>query len=282
MNYILKNENLKVTISDAGAEILSIINEAGDEVIHQGCDVYADHCPICFPTIGIFPDSIYSYNGMDYKIKIHGFASSSVFEANQVSDTEISFKMSSNEETLKVYPFRFDLFVNYTLKGKDLTTEYVIKNTGNDVMYYSVGSHTGYKLDKGLTGYRVKFQKPEDGLGVKLLPATYHLTAGELIKNGVLQLDDTLFKKGCFTLTDLSSDYLILEENNGREIAKLDFSEFKYVTFWSVPGNTYVCIEPWSCESAHYTDSNILDKQKDFTVLQAGNTKTHTHTFTIY
>ena len=32
MNYILKNENLKVTISDAGAEILSIINEAGDEV----------------------------------------------------------------------------------------------------------------------------------------------------------------------------------------------------------------------------------------------------------
>ena len=97
-----------------------------------------------------------------------------------------------------------------------------------------------------------------------------------------MQLDDTLFKKGCFTLTDLSSNYLILEENNGREIAKLDFSEFKYVTFWSVPGNTYVCIEPWSCESAHYTDSNILDKQKDFTVLQAGNTKTHTHTFTIY
>ena len=282
MNYILKNESLTVTISDAGAEILSIINEAGTEVIHQGCKVYAEHCPICFPTIGIFPDGIYSYNGKDYKINIHGFAKTSVFEANQVSNTEISFKMSANEETLKVYPFHFELFVNYTLNGKDLTTEYVIKNTGNDVMYYSVGSHTGYKLDKGLKRYRVQFREPEDRLGVKLLPATYSRTAGELIKAGVLQLDDELFKKGCFTLTDLSSDYLILEDNDGKKIAKLDFSGFKYVTFWSVPGNTYVCIEPWSCESAHYTDSNILDKQKDFTVLQAGGTKTHSHIFTIY
>ena len=282
MNYVLKNESLTVTISDAGAEILSIINEAGTEVIHQGCKVYPNHCPICFPTIGIFPDGIYSHNGKDYKINIHGFANSSVFEANQISDTEISFKMSSTEETLKVYPFHFDLFVNYSLKGKDIITEYVIKNTGDDVMYYSVGSHTGYKLDKGLKGYRVQFQEPEDSLGVKLLPNTYNLTAGELIKKGVLQLDDSLFQKGCFTLTTLSSDYLILEDNDGEKIAKLDFSEFKYVTFWSVPGNTYVCIEPWSCESAHYTDSNILDKQKDFTVLQAGGTKTHSHTFTIY
>ena len=282
MNYILKNESLAVTISDAGAEILSIINEAGDEIIHQGCDVYSDHCPICFPTIGIFPDGIYSYKGKDYKINIHGFAKASVFEAKQDSDTAISFKMSSNEETLKVYPFHFELFVNYTLNGKDLTTEYVVKNTGDDVMYYSVGSHTGYRLDKGLKEYRVRFPKPEDNLGVKRLPVTYRLEAGELIKNGVLQLDDTLFQMGCFTLTDLSSDYLILEENDGREIAKLDFSQFKYVTFWSVPGNTYVCIEPWSCESAHYTDNNILDKQKDFTVLQAGETKTHAHTFTIY
>ena len=282
MNYILKNDSLTVTISDTGAEILSIINEAGDEVIHQGCDVYADHCPICFPTIGIFPDGIYSYKGKDYKIKIHGFASSSVFEAKQVSDTEISFKMSSNEETLKVYPFRFDLFVNYTLKGKDLTTEYMIKNTGNDVMYYSVGSHTGYKLDKGLKGYRIRFPKAEESLGVRLLTSHGMFTVPDVLKNGVLQLDDTLFQKGCFTLTDLSSDYLILEDNGGKEIAKLDFSQFKYVTFWSVPGNNYICIEPWSCESAHYTDSNILDKQKDFTVLQAGNIKTHTHTFTIY
>lgn len=282
MNYILKNDSLTVTISDAGAEILSIINEAGNEVIHQGCDVYADHCPICFPTIGIFPNGIYSYKDKDYKINIHGFAKTSVFEANQESDTAISFKMSSNEETLKVYPFHFDLFVNYTLNGKDLTTEYVIKNTGNDVMYYSVGSHTGYKLDKGLKGYRVRFPKAEESLGVRLLTSHGMFTVPDLLKNGILQLDDRLFQIGCFTLTDLSSDYLILEDNGGKEIAKLDFSQFKYVTFWSVPGNNYICIEPWSCESAHYTDSNILDKQKDFTVLQAGDTKTHSHIFTIY
>ena len=282
MNYILKNESLTVTINDTGAEILSIINEAGEEVVHQGCDVYPKHCPICFPVIGGFPDGIYSYNNKSYKIAFHGFAASSVFEAVKVSDTEISFKISSNEETLKAFPFNFDLYVNYTLKDKDLITDYVIKNTGDDVMYYSVGSHTGYKLDKGLKGYRIKFQREEDSLGVKLLPDNYSFSVSEMIKNGVLQLDDKLFKKGCFTLTDLSSDYLILDDNDGKEIAKLDFSEFKYVTVWSVPDNKYVCIEPWSCESAHYTDSNILDKQKDFTVLQAGDTKTHSHTFTIY
>ena len=255
MNYILKNESLTVTINDTGAEILSIINEAGEEVVHQGCDVYPKHCPICFPVIGGFPDGIYGYNNKSYKIAFHGFAASSVFEAVKVSDTEISFKISSNEETLKAFPFNFDLYVNYTLKDKDLITDYVIKNTGDDVMYYSVGSHTGYKLDKGLKGYRIKFQREEDSLGVKLLPDNYSFSVSEMIKNGVLQLDDKLFKKGC---------------------------EFKYVTVWSVPDNKYVCIEPWSCESAHYTDSNILDKQKDFTVLQAGDTKTHSHTFTIY
>lgn len=282
MNYILKNESLTVTISDAGAEILSIINESGDEVIHQGCDVYPKHCPICFPVIGGFPDGIYSYNNKSYKIDFHGFAGSSVFEAVKVSNTEISFKISSNEETFKAFPFHFDLYVNYTLKGKDLITEYIIKNTGDDVMYYSVGSHTGYKLEKGLKEYKVKFQREEDNLGVKLLTEHGLFTVAHILKNGVMQLDDALFEKGPFTLTDLSSDYLILEGNDGKEIAKLDFSEFKYVTFWSVPNNTYVCIEPWSCESAHYTDSNILDKQKDFTVVQAGDTKTHSHTFTIY
>ncbi len=282
MNYILKNEFLTVTISDLGAEILSIINKEGTEVIHQGCKVYGNHCPICFPIIGMFPQNIYQYKNKDYELIIHGFAKTSVFEAKQSSDTDISFSLSATEETLKAYPFNFTLTVNYRLEGQDIITEYITENKGEEPMYYSVGSHTGYKLDKGLKGYRVKFQKPEDSLKVKLLPESYKLGVKELIKEGCIQLNDDLFTKGCFTLTDLSSDYLILEDNDGKEIAKLDFSEFKYITFWSVPENTYVCIEPWSCESAHYTDSNILDKQKDFTLLKAGESNKFSHRFTIY
>ena len=190
--------------------------------------------------------------------------------------------MSSNSETLKVYPFHFDLFVNYKLNNKDLTTQYLIKNTGNDVMYYSVGSHTGYKLDKGLKGYRVKFQSEEDISSVKLVSNNFKFTLPQVISKGIIQLDDSFFQKGCFTLTNLSSDYLVLEGNDGKEMVKVDFREFKYVTFWSVPENKFVCIEPWSCESAHYTDSNILEKQRDMTALPAGETQTHTHTFTIY
>ncbi len=280
-NYIIKNNDLTVTISDYGAEVISIINKEGNEIIHQGCEVYSSHCPICFPIIGCFKNDTYSFNGEDYKMKIHGFASSALFEVNEISPNEISFKTVSTEQTLKIYPFEFILTVTYKLDENKLITEYEMKNCGRNTMYYSIGTHTGFKIDKGFSAYRIRFETPEENEQLNLLPISYRIPKDELIKDGIISLDDSLFVKGCFTLGNIKNKKLILEENNGKKVAKIDFSEFGYITVWSAPGQAYVCIEPWSCESAHYTDNNFLDKQKDITSLSAGEIKKQRHIYNI-
>ncbi len=280
--YVLKNESLTVTISDTGAEVLSIINNKGIEIIHQGSKVYPQHSPICFPIIGCFPDDTYTFNGKDYGLTIHGFAKKALFDVEEISDTEISFKISSTPETLASYPFEFNFTVNYKLEGSDFITEYITENIGENTMYYAVGTHTGYKIDNGLKSYRVRFENGEDKSKLELLPINYRFSLDEIMDNGIIKLDDIMFAKGCFTLGNLSKKQVVLEDNCGGKIVKIDFSDFDYITFWSAPDEKYICIEPWTYQSSHYTDNSVLEKQNGITALMSGNRKKQSHTFTVY
>ena len=133
MNYSLKNNYYEITFSTVGAEMISLKNAEGKELLWQ-CNensVWKDHAPLLFPFCGRLKDRIYYYGGNSYPMTIHGFARSCEFELVKKSDTGIIFALKSNEATKEIYPFDFEYRITYTLIEDTLKVIYEVKNTGD-------------------------------------------------------------------------------------------------------------------------------------------------------
>ena len=150
MNYTLKNKYYEATFSSRGAEMISLKNSSGRELLWQNTfgKGWSDHAPILFPLCGNIKDKKAIYKGKDYPIKQHGFALRSEFSLTEISDEKIIFELSANEETKAQYPFDFHLTVTYTLTEDVLTFETTVMNTGDEVLPYSFGWHPGFFLPK--------------------------------------------------------------------------------------------------------------------------------------
>ena len=121
MNRVLENNNLKVTISDAGAELISVWDKSRNaERIWRGDSaVWGRHAPILFPFVGKVAGGKYSYRGREYKMTSHGFARDRQFELVSEDGGSVTHVLRWNEESLTVYPFGFALYVKHSLENAD-------------------------------------------------------------------------------------------------------------------------------------------------------------------
>lgn len=282
MIYSIRNAEITAEFSDLGAEPQSIRENGGREAVWQGlAEHWSGRSPILFPVIGVFPKSEYICEGKSYKLGCHGFVKSTVFECEQISDTEILFWTESTKETLEVYPFDFRLEVRYSLEGRSLITQFNVINKCDRQMYFAVGSHTGYTLADGQENYRIRFEKAEKKESYSVIGNDEEINRNKLMDSDILPITASLFTLGAQTFSSLVSNYLVLEKNDGTPLVKIHFGNFPYVTLWSKPNAPFVCIEPWSCESAHYTTTNILENQKDITALKPFGSKIYSYTITV-
>ena len=75
--HFIENERLRVTVADAGAELVSVCDKAREpERIWTGDGaVWNRHAPILFPFVGKVTDGKYRVGGREYPMKTqHGFA----------------------------------------------------------------------------------------------------------------------------------------------------------------------------------------------------------------
>ena len=81
-NHMLENEYLKITVADAGAELISVWDKTtGRECIWNADPaVWNRHAPILFPFVGKVKDGKYRIGENEYTMKTqHGFARDRVF-----------------------------------------------------------------------------------------------------------------------------------------------------------------------------------------------------------
>ena len=118
MIYTIKNEYLTAQISSKGAELISLIDKDGINRMHTPSpDTWNRVSPVLFPQVSRTPGFIYKVNGQEYNMPAHGFFRNMELIPLEVLSDEITFNIKDDEETLKSYPYHFEVFVNYKLKN---------------------------------------------------------------------------------------------------------------------------------------------------------------------
>lgn len=257
MNSIIQNENLSVTVSSLGAELLSIKSKDSKNIIEylwQGDEKYwGGRSPVLFPYVGRLTDGKYKMDKEVYSMRIHGLAQYYEHEIVEKNDSFITYEFKYSEETLNQYPRKFVLQTTYSIVENRIIVHYNVKNCDSKIMYFGIGGHPGFNVpidkNKKFEDYFIQFDK-----SCKMRKVCFSDTCfptGEYLdfvldENGRLPLIHDLFDNDAIVLTDMGNE-VSLECNDGSHKVKVRFSGISYLGLWHRPKTDapYVCIEPW-------------------------------------
>lgn len=261
----LTNGTLTIKVDPLGAELTSIVNNStGREYLWQADPAYwKRHSPILFPIVGGVWNGRYFHEGREYQLSQHGFARDKEFELILDLPNEVRYRLTSNVDTLKVYPFPFELQIGYKLNENKVEVIWEVRNTGIEDMYFQIGAHPAFyypdfDISTEERGYFAFDKKDElEYLLIHekgcVLPSDRHS----------LELIDGLLPIYTYTFDE---DALILEDSQVTKVALLDNKKVPFVTLhftapavglWSPPHKDapFVCIEPWygRCDRVGYS-----------------------------
>ena len=144
---------LQITTKQEGAELTSIkLN--GKEKLHDGKEYWNRQAPILFPIVGKLKDNKTIIEDQTYEMGQHGFARDMKFECIKDKENIKEYKLKENEETLKMYPYKFELYVKYQVKEDTLIVSYEVENTDNKNIFFGIGGHPAFKCDYSNCKYR--------------------------------------------------------------------------------------------------------------------------------
>lgn len=243
MYYKIENELLICEIDDMGAQLHSLrLKENGKEYLWQGNpDIWSGQAPVLFPIIGQLLDEKYRRNGAEYSMPRHGIARRYTFNVKECSGAKAVFSLKSNEETLKSYPFEFELILTFELCGKSLTNTMTVVNKNKGDMYFSLGAHPGFNCTVGDV---IEFEQPETLATERIDKESIIIDEKfPLIENSrEIKITKEIFEPDALILSDIKSKKLRIK---GDYEVEFTFGDCPFLGIWAKPGAPYVCIEPW-------------------------------------
>ncbi|WP_431245037.1 aldose 1-epimerase family protein [Flavobacterium sp. P21] len=273
MNTTISNSVLTASIKHAGAELFSLKDNQNKEYIWEGnSNFWGKHSPVLFPIVGTLKNNTYSINGKEYQLPRHGFARDMEFKLVEKTGNSAVFSLESNEETLKKYPFEFELQLIYTLENTSLKIEYIVINKGENKIPFSIGAHPAIALPENFESYAFKFEK-EENLKFNLLENDLISNKTETLKttNNVVPLNYKLFENDALVFKALESKSLTILENS-KPYVQVDFEDFPSLGIWTKDQAPFVCIEPWFGYSDTASNSGNLFEKEGIITLEIDQT----------
>ena len=141
---------LYVEVSDRGAELMRIMRkDTGAEILWNGDPAFWSYrSPILFPNVGSTWQKKMKINGKEYQTRQHGFAREKEFTCVEESTEKLRYRLMSDEETRKYYPFDFVLWIIYELREKEVLVSWEVENRSGEVMSFTIGGHPGFRFEK--------------------------------------------------------------------------------------------------------------------------------------
>lgn len=273
MIYTIANKELTVSVSDMGAEIVSVIYKGKERVWQNDNGSWSGHSPVMFPVCG---NSSVVISGKDHNMPFHGFAKKSVFSVVKTAKDSISLSLRYSDETLKVYPFKFRLTITYSLKDNSVIIENVIENIGDRTMPFALGRHDSFLLDKPIGNYKICFEKSEEFLSQKtdkngkLLNIYVDLGEGEAF----ILPDEYLTNGKTIIFGKINSRTITLKTSDNGLIAALSFDCIENLLLWRPTDSQMICIELWSSLPDNADDTIEFDRNEKYCSLNTNEEKT--------
>lgn len=248
--FIIENEFLKIEINPRGGCLKSIYDKRKKkELLYQpdgrswsGQDV------VIFPVIAALKNHSYKVDGKSYSLKNHGLIRyNDVYLVSQ-NEGEIILGFDDNEETLKLYPFKFHFEVTYKLENDKISIKYHVINKNDKTMYFSVGGHPALGVNL-INGEFENVSIEVDGVFHKqyLLNEEGSQIVGEHSVNisgykKISKEEITTYHTLIYDARNVKSIKLKINDN----CFIFDVLNAPIVAIWSMEktGN-FICVEPW-------------------------------------
>jgi galactose mutarotase-like enzyme len=248
--HTLRSGAVEAIIKADGAELCSLRNAEGIELLWQAGPAWPRHSPLLFPIVGRLKNDQLRHSGKTYPMTQHGFARDVRFEWGEQGTNSCKLLLVDTEATRARYPFAFRLEVTYTVDNADLKVAFDITNTGDENLPASIGAHPAFNwpLLPGLAkeAYALNFSHQE--------PAPIRRLEGGLmrakaepspVRGKTLPLSERLFDDDAVIFDQLASRAVRYAADRGPSI-EMSWDGLPQLGVWSKPGGAaFVCIEPW-------------------------------------
>jgi galactose mutarotase-like enzyme len=272
--------NLNAEIALKGGELIALSTASGHDLQWSGDPaVWKGRAPILFPIVGALAGGRYRLDGQSYALPRHGFARDRLFSAVEVTPSRVLLRLTADEETLKLYPFRFDLDLDFALTGATLAITATIRNREPArALPASFGFHPAFAwpLPFGAprAGHAITFEKEElpwvrrlagDGT---LLPQSFPSP----VLGRTLALRDDLFTDDALIFDAVRSRHVVYGAPDGPRI-EVGLGDAPQLGLWSRPGANFICIEPWHGHADPQNYTGDLRAKPGLFSLPAGGSK---------
>jgi galactose mutarotase-like enzyme len=246
----LRSSTLTAQIDPQGAQLSSLKDGSLDLLWDGNPALWAGRAPILFPIVGALAAGSYRLGTETYHLSRHGFARGKAFSVINTAPSSALFRLSGDDSTRQVYPFQFELDVNFALADATLSVTTTVRNKGEADMPASVGYHPGFRwplpYGQPRASHFIEFEldepEPVRRIGTDgLLTPTPHSTP---VEGRRLTLADALFEDDVLIFDRIKSRVVTYGGAAGSRI-RVSFPDAPYLGVWTKPGAHFICIEPW-------------------------------------
>ncbi|MGB0452406.1 MAG: hypothetical protein ACPGJV_01725 [Bacteriovoracaceae bacterium] len=221
---------LSVEIEPSDASVVNIYDKERREHYFSGGGL--KHF---FPIVGNVKDDRFRLGRKFYPMTSEGIIGLLTFTKASSANDSVVFEASSNEETLKVYPFEFKLSFEYKVYGPNLNITWKVENTAKKEILFSVGSKMTFDLPgegEKLRDYYWSFEKNETYgayyLQEGLINFEYKDDRSVYVKNNI-PLHDDIFRSGPLVFREMDSEKISLINKQSSQEIEFFYGNSKYL-----------------------------------------------------
>ena len=271
---ILENDKILIHINNFGAELCRIYSKQNkvDYLWNGDKKYWGRYSPVLFPIVGRLNDNETYINGKKYEMSQHGFARDMDFDLVHTTNNSITYKLTSNEDTKKYYPYSFELIITYKLIDNKVTIDWKVNNTNSCDMYFSIGAHPAFNINSNLEDYYLEFNT-RDNIENIALNGPYNDKYTKIESLDTLNLYNEIFKNDAIIYTNI--DGINIKSKKEDYFINVEFKDFPLVGIWSPyykETNSvapFICIEPWYGLCDNINSDKIFKNKKFINVLKS-------------
>lgn len=256
---------LSASVKLFGAELCSLIDAAGREMLWQAGPVWPRHAPVLFPIVGRLAHHRLRHHGQDYTLTQHGFARDRLFSVSARNEHACTLTLCDDDATRALYPFAFRFELTFSVANGVLSVAHLCENTGQDILPVNMGAHPAFiwplAPDIAKSTHVLTFAADETApiprLQDGLIGPAVHPSP---IKDRVLALDEALFTTDAIILPAPASQS-VRYTAPGAPCIEMTWQGFPSFGIWMRPPGDFLCLEPWhGMASPVGFDGEIIDK----------------------